>query len=899
MGNDTESVLREWRASIIRRFIVVVSIAGGLITVIGLVDAFSRPGQWPAQILFTALELMIVALALIRGIDIRWQAWGILLVPFAVGVMDLLTYGLGSSGRLYFIALPIGAVILIGVRSGMLMAVFSVATYTLIAILAGKGVLAATLTITRNSLVTTDWLIELGELAGLLAVVMALLIFFYRFVLRVIEKSNQARNEVLQAQVQLEEQNINLEQRVRERTAELADANRAKDATLAEQQAVLDGIDYGILLFGPDLRTRIGNRAIRDMWGLPEDLIRRGATLADLINYNRKTGLYPVPEERFDEYVESQVATVAQGAIPATEFQLGDGRTLRLLGSVLPDGGRMLTYFDITDLKRVEAAERTARKAAEEARHEAEAATQAKSSFLATMSHEIRTPMNAIIGMSGLLLNSPLNEQQREFAEIIRVSGDALLTIINDILDFSKIEAGKLDLEYIAFDLRESLENAIELLAAKAAEKKLDLAVEIGSDVPPAIVGDVTRLRQVLLNLLNNAVKFTDRGEVVLSVHCAETATECSEQTNGGITLHFAVRDTGIGIPAGRLDRLFQSFSQVDTSTTRKYGGTGLGLAISKRLAEMMGGKMWVESIAGQGSTFHFMIRAKPASVSAGALFSGQQPNLAGRHLLVVDDNPTNRRIIGLQTLEWGVQTRDTSSPAEALEWLRRGEAFDLAILDFHMPEMNGLELAQEIRKLRDAKALPLIMLSSVGSREPGTDQVDWSAYLTKPIKQSQLFNILSGAFGQSETQAPARSGSTLPKVDADMAERHPLSILLAEDNLFNQKLAVHLLKQMGYSADLAGNGLEAIQSVERQHYDVILMDVQMPEMDGLEATHQISERWSRDQRPYIIAMTANAMQGDLETCLSAGMDDYVAKPIRVHELAAALKRAGNKEMRV
>jgi len=411
----------------------------------------------------------------------------------------------------------------------------------------------------------------------------------------------------------------------------------------------------------------------------------------------------------------------------------------------------------------------------------------------------------------------------------------------------------------------------------------IDLAVEVGPNVPAAISSDGTRLRQILINLLNNAVKFTEHGEVVLSVNAVEYESKPY--------LHFKIRDTGIGIPADRIDRLFQSFSQVDASTTRKYGGTGLGLAISKRLAEMMGGRMWVDSQVGVGSTFHFTIQAEPAQISVRTHRDGQQPSLVGKRLLAVDDNPTNRRIILLQTQNWGMITQATGSPEEALRWIRQGTPFDLAVLDMHMPEMDGLTLGQEIRKLRDAKSLPLVMLSSVGTREPGIGPFEWAAYLTKPIKQSQLFNVMTGIFSQAEAQSDVRQSPSLPSLDPEMAVRHPLRILLAEDNVVNQKLALRLLSQMGYRADLASNGLEAIRAVERQSYDVILMDVQMPEMDGLEATHQLCAQIPAQQRPRIIAMTANAMQGDREMCLQAGMDDYLSKPIHVDELVTALNR--------
>jgi PAS domain S-box-containing protein len=664
---------------------------------------------------------------------------------------------------------------------------------------------------------------------------------------------------------------------------------RAEETLSAERtilRALIDNVPDYMYVKDTDCRFLLANMSVARQMGAkgPEELL--GKTDFDFYPRDLATVFFE-DEQKVVRTAHAEINREESGMDP-------QGNLSHVLTTQVPLRGKNGEVIglvgigrDITHLKKIQAEMQRAREAAE-------AASRAKSEFLANMSHEIRTPLNGIMGMTDLALETDLGREQREYLKTVKVSSaDSLLTVINDILDFSKIEAGKIDLESVDFDVRDSLESALKTLAVRADEKGLELLCEVAPEVPEVARGDITRLRQVLLNLVGNATKFTNEGEIAVKVR--QGARDGRE-----LVLHFTVSDTGIGIPEDKLKMIFDPFAQADSSTTRKYGGTGLGLTISARLVRMMGGQIWVESQEGRGSHFHFTVRLQIADGKEVKVGSPAPPEvLRGARVLVVDDNQTNRRILEGMLRRWEMVPVLAEGGEQALTALASaqsdGRAFGLIVTDMHMPKMNGLELVEHIREKPELCTATIMMLTSAGHRGDAErcQKLGVSAYLLKPIRQSELREAIAKVLGAREQEGMIPLVTRYSLSDArDRSEI--LRILVAEDNLVNQRLVVRLLEKRGHRVVVAINGKEALAALEKESFDIVLMDVQMPEMDGFEATAAIREKEKGSGlHQSIVALTAHAMKGDQEKCLAGGMDGYLSKPIRPQELDEVLVRYG------
>ncbi|NND71115.1 MAG: response regulator [Rhodothermales bacterium] len=698
-----------------------------------------------------------------------------------------------------------------------------------------------------------------------------------------------AFNDLQQRQIAYEQKlqstNDELEDRVRERTSGLLKAQSEAHEIRNQLTDAIESISEGFALFDLDDLLVVANSRYREiMTGSVGNKLRPGASYQEVAEIAAASERFPAAAEDPEGWVERQITRHKTASAPFIQEMVGN-QWQQISNRRTDEGGTVAVHSDITEIKRISDELKRAKDAAE-------AANEAKSSFLATMSHEIRTPLNGIIGMSTLLSGSKLNAEQRDFSATISMAAETLLTIINDILDFSKVEAGALELESTPMDLAETIESSVELLASKAAEKGIELACRIDNDVPTGLIGDPVRLKQILMNLLSNAIKFTDNGEVVLSVSSMVADAKC----NPGDTtlLRFTVRDTGIGIPEDRMHRLFKSFSQVDASTTRRFGGTGLGLVITKRLIELMGGDIGVESEMGRGTTFTFNLPGEVALLPDRGTREEQLDQLKGNTVLIVDDNRTNRLILNEKLRSWEMIPTATESPLEALDLIKSNDDYGVYIIDYKMPEMNGLELARSVRDLKGAKSPPMILFSSISMVDEhfrkGIKEIGFSSVLTKPSRSGQLLSALVAAIHPDEVDNLSSESELNP---GSSLEAEDLHILLVDDNMINRKVGKKILNGLGFSPVVVSSGEEAIKSCLAGEFDVVLMDIEMPDMDGIAATARLREVIPMQEMPYVIALTANAMSTERERYLDSGMDDYLSKPIDIPALIDCLKTGG------
>lgn len=766
VSGDSTEALRDWRERTLNKAYHLGAVLLGIgIAIVYFTDIKKYPGQTIPLVIYLAIFCITVAIVFLPRLNYRFKGWVLLGIIQSLALLALLRGGLTGVGRVFLVAMPIIAVVLLGRTAAITVTIASAFTLLTLAFLAKNNSLEPFYlqALSSDPFNFQFWLTETIYTLIIMALILFLIDQFYQIHLRKLKAEQEHSQKLNETKELLEASNQSLEEKVGQRTSELA--------------------------------------------------------------------------------------AITQEAL--------------------------------------------------EARAAAETASRTKSAILATMSDEIRAPLNAILEMTGLLSNTPLTVQQSEFTETIHSSGEELLSLVNNILDFSSLEAARIELDKTPIALRGYIESIVDSIAPEAANKKIPILISVGYDVPAVIIGDETRLRQVISIFLNNAVKFTDKGEVEISITSERVPSDSidPETVVNLYRLIFAIRDTGIGIPENQKGNIFQPFTQGGPSSTRKYSGSGLGLVIARQLVEMMNGSVWFESQVGVGTTFYFTLESRSTISAERNLDIEARVSLRDKRVLIIDERATDRRVLAMQFQAWNMQPRAAASAEEALHWIRHGEVFDLAVISMDNKEMDFADLHKEIHRLRSTRNLPVILVTESEHSIPLKYQALFYAYLRKPVKASLLHNTLLPLFaGKSEEILD--QNQQLPIFDTSMAARHPLAILVIEDNLINQKLILLMLERLGYRADVAANGLKTLAAFKQKRYDAVLMNLQMPEMDGIEVTRRIRTEFPLQKQPRIIAMTANAMGNNCELCLQAGMDDCISKPIQVEELINALSRCQTRKAR-